>query len=105
MNATASGSTLVRQWSPRRFSFEELFTLFGRDIKDYIDLVPLTPWYRFQFPDGDTFDYGGTPEQTRKEIARFDEWDVQGYEDLLTHSRKLFDARLHRTCRTSPSTT
>ncbi len=74
------------------FLFEELFALFDRDLKDYLKLVPLTPWYRFQFPDGDTFDYGGTPEQTRAEIARFDERDVQGYEDLLAHSRKLFDA-------------
>ncbi len=74
------------------FLFEELFELFGRDLKDYLTLVPLTPWYRFQFPDGDTFDYGGTPEETRREIARFDERDVQGYEDLLVHSRKLFDA-------------
>lgn len=73
------------------FLFEELFDLFGRKLEDYLTLVPLSPWYRFQFPDGDTFDYGGTPEQTRREIARFDQRDVQGYEDLLAHSKKLFD--------------
>lgn len=73
------------------FLFEELFALFDRKMQDYLQLVPLDPWYRFQFPDGDTFDYGGTPEATRREIARFDERDVQGYENLLKHSRKLFD--------------
>ena len=72
------------------FLFEELFQLFGRKLEDYLTLVPLDPWYRFQFPDGDTFDYGGTPEATRAEIARFDPRDVQGYENLLEHSRKLF---------------
>lgn len=74
------------------FLFEELFQLFGRKLEDYLTLIPLAPWYRFQFPDGDTFDYGPTPEDTRREIARFDERDVQGYEDLLAHSKKLFDA-------------
>jgi len=73
------------------FLFEELFSLFDRKLKDYLTLVPLDPWYRFQFPDGDTFDYGGTPEATRREIARHDERDVQGYENLLEHSRKLFE--------------
>src|SRR5512138_541770 len=42
------------------FLFEELFELFGKRLEDYIRLVPLDPWYRFRFPDGDTFDYGGT---------------------------------------------
>lgn len=74
------------------FLFEELFALFGRRLEDYLTLVPLSPWYRFHFPDGDTFDYGGTPEETRREIARFDPRDVEGYERLLEHSRKLFDA-------------
>ena len=82
-----AGSTVVT--AP--FLFEELFELFGRKLEDYLTLVPLSPWYRFQFPDGDTFDYGGTPEDTRREIARFDPRDVQGYEDLLAHSKKLFD--------------
>ena len=46
------------------FLFEELFALFGRRMEDYVTLVPLNPWYRFRFPDGDTFDYGGTIEET-----------------------------------------
>ena len=42
------------------FLFEELFALFGERLADHVKLVPLNPWYRFYFADGETFDYGGT---------------------------------------------
>jgi phytoene desaturase len=73
------------------FLFEELFALFGRRMEDYVTLVPLDPWYRFRFPDGDTFDYGGTIEETLAEIRRFEPADADGYLRLLAHSEKLFD--------------
>jgi phytoene desaturase len=73
------------------FLFEELFALFGRRMDDYVTLVPLDPWYRFRFPDGDTFDYGGTIEETLAEIRRFEPADADGYLRLLAHSEKLFN--------------
>ena len=42
------------------FLIRELFELLGERLEDYVDLVPLALWYRFRFPDGTTFDYGGT---------------------------------------------
>ncbi|MEO1207556.1 MAG: phytoene desaturase family protein [Pseudomonadota bacterium] len=74
------------------FLFDELFELFGKKRADYIDFVPLTPWYRFRFQDGSTFDYGGTVEDTLEEIARVEPEDVAGYQKMLAHSEKLFDA-------------
>ncbi len=73
------------------FLFEELFALFGRRMDDYVTLVPLDPWYRFRFPDGETFDYGGTIEETLAEIRRFEPADADGYLRLLAHSEKLFN--------------
>jgi phytoene desaturase len=73
------------------FLFEELFALFGERLQDHITLVPLTPWYRFQFHDGTTFDYGGTLEQTLAEIRRIEPADCDGYLELLEHSRRIFD--------------
>ncbi len=78
------------------FLFAELSELFGRRTEDYINLVPLSPWYRFRFADGDTFDYGGTLEDTEREIARFEPDDVEGYRRLVAHSQKLFDAGFTR---------
>jgi phytoene desaturase len=74
------------------FLFDELFELFGKSRADYINFVPLTPWYRFWFNDGTTFDYGGTVEDTLAEIRRIEPRDVAGYQRLLEQSRKLFDA-------------
>ena len=74
------------------FLLEELFALFDRRLEDYIRLVPLDPWYRFRFADGDTFDYGGTVDDTLREIARIEPADADGYMRLLEHSRKLFEA-------------
>lgn len=74
------------------FLFDELFELFGKRREDYVTFTPLSPWYRFWFPDRTTFDYGGTVEDTLAEIARFEPKDKDGYLELLEHSRKLYDA-------------
>src|SRR6056300_1584836 len=73
------------------FLFDELFELHGRRRGDYVEFRPLKPWYRFQFSDGDIFDYGGEIEDIEAEIARFDPADVEGYRRLLAHSKKIFD--------------
>ena len=41
------------------YLFEELFSLFNKDISDYVKIVPLDLWYRFVFNDGQSFDYSG----------------------------------------------
>jgi phytoene desaturase len=73
------------------FLFEELFELFDRRLADYVSLVPVEPWYRFEFPGGERLDYGGSLEQTLAEIARFEPRDVDGYLNLLEQSRRIFD--------------
>ncbi len=73
------------------FLFDELFALFGKDIADYVQIVPLPLWYRFHFNDGDTFDYGGGIEQTLAEIRRIHPPDADGYLALLEQSRKIYD--------------
>jgi len=73
------------------FLFEELFELFDKKFADYVTLVPLSPWYRFRFPDGETFDYGDTLDKTLAEIRRIEPGDEAGYRKMLEHSRKLFD--------------
>jgi len=73
------------------FLFEELFALFGRSMRDYVELRPVEPWYRFRFDDGRTFDYGGTLDDTLREIERFEPRDRAGYLRLLEHSRRIFE--------------
>lgn len=73
------------------FLFEELFSLFGERLEDSLKLVPLKPWYRFVFSDGDHFNYGGTLEETLAEIGRIEPRDRDGYLALLAHSRRIFE--------------
>lgn len=73
------------------FLFEELFELLGEHLSDHVELVPLSPWYRFLYPDGTHFDYGGSVEDTLAEIAKVEPKDVEGYRQLLEHSRRIFD--------------
>jgi len=73
------------------FLFDELFDLFGERRADHIEFRELTPWYRFVFPDGDHFDYGGTLEETLAEIRRIEPKDEAGYQSLVQHSKAMFD--------------
>jgi phytoene desaturase len=72
------------------FLFEELFDLFNEKLSDHLNLVPLKPWYRFVYADGDHFDYGGSLEETLQEIRRIEPDDCDGYLKLLAHSKRIF---------------
>ena len=73
------------------FLFDELFSLFDKRREDYIEFVPVEPWYRFEYPDGDHFNYGGTVADTLAEIERIAPEDKAGYLELLKASKAIFD--------------
>ena len=74
-----------------KFLFDELFELFGKKREDYVRFVDLYPWYRIQFADGTSFDYGGTIEQMLEQIRKFSPDDCDGYLKFLAHSKRMFD--------------
>ena len=69
----------------------ELFQLFNKESKDYIDLKPLDTWYRFVFEDGSKFDYSGNEEQMKAQIKEMNPEDVIGYDKLVNFTKKIFD--------------
>ncbi|MEM6454351.1 MAG: phytoene desaturase family protein [Acidobacteriota bacterium] len=73
------------------FLIDELFALHGRRRDDYVSLRTLEPWYRIRFHDGQTFDYSGDLETMLGEIARFSPGDVEGYRQLLQHTKKIYE--------------
>ncbi len=73
------------------FLFDELFELFDRNIENYVEMLPVSPWYRYEFNDGSHLNYGGTVEDTLEEIKRINPDDVEGYKKLLAHSEKIFN--------------
>ena len=69
----------------------ELFELFNKNPKDYIDITPLNTWYRFIFDDGMKFDYSGNEELMKEQIEKINKTDVKGYENLVKFTKKIFD--------------
>ena len=73
------------------YLINELFELFNRNSKDYINLVPLKTWYRFIFDDGLSFDYSGNENEMKKQIEKINKNDVKGYQELLKFTKKIFE--------------
>ncbi|MET0555722.1 MAG: phytoene desaturase [Vicinamibacteria bacterium] len=69
----------------------ELWTLAGRSFEDAVDLLPVTPFYRLAWEDGDTFDYSGDLAATRAQIARRNPADVAGYDAFLAYAEEVFE--------------
>lgn len=70
---------------------EELWQLSGQDIARDVDLVPVMPFYRLNWPDGTNFDYSNDEEQLRTEIEKLNPRDVAGYEKFLRYSACVHD--------------
>ena len=73
------------------YLINELFELFNKNSKDYINIVPLKTWYRFIFDDGLSFDYSGNENEMKNQIEKINKNDVKGYQDLLKFTKKIFD--------------
>lgn len=68
----------------------ELFEISGRDMDDYVTLLPVDPFYRLQWEDGDTLDYWADQEKLEAEIAEREPGDVKGYRKFLAYSQELY---------------
>ncbi len=68
----------------------ELFALSGRDIADYVELLPVSPFYRLLWEDGTQFDYSNDEEALFGQIARLSPPDVEGYRRFLGFSEAVW---------------
>ena len=69
----------------------ELFELFKKDPKDYINLKPLNTWYQFVFEDKSKFNYSGNETEMRNQIEKISKKDVEGYSKLVSFTKKIFE--------------
>lgn len=72
-------------------ALEELFTLCGRRMADYVELLPVDPMYRLCWEDGTVFDYCNDQQRLEQQIAAISPRDVDGYRRFLAYSRAVFD--------------
>ncbi|MFG1173969.1 phytoene desaturase [Erwiniaceae bacterium CAU 1747] len=71
-------------------AIEELFSLAGKRIEDYVDLMPVTPFYRLCWEDGEVFDYDNDQARLEAQIRRISPRDVEGYRQFLAYSKAVF---------------
>ncbi|QRG09788.1 phytoene desaturase [Xanthobacter dioxanivorans] len=70
---------------------EEVFAAAGRRLADYVDLIPVSPFYRLLWPDGRQFDYVNDQPSLDSQIASFNPADVDGYRRFLAYSQAVFE--------------
>jgi phytoene desaturase len=71
-------------------AFEELFAVAGRRLQDYIEFLPVRPFYRLIWDDGDAFDYVGDSAQMVEQIRARNPEDVAGYLKFVEYSRQVY---------------
>lgn len=69
---------------------EELFALSGHHISEYVELMPVTPFYRLMWEDGFVFDYSNDDESLFAQIKAKNPKDVAGYQRFLDYSEHVF---------------
>jgi phytoene desaturase len=72
------------------YLLDELWGLCGKRLADDVTLKALEPFYRIRFNDGTSFTYGGDLDAVRREIAKFEPADVEGFNRFLVESEKIF---------------
>jgi phytoene desaturase len=71
-------------------AIDELFALAGKRTADYVELLPVTPFYRLCWEDGTQFDYANDQVALDRQIHALNPRDVAGYQRFLHYSQAVF---------------
>lgn len=66
---------------------EELWQLSGSKLPDDVDLMPVMPFYRLNWPDGTQYDYSNDEASLRAEILKIAPDDLAGYDKFQEYSK------------------
>ncbi len=72
-------------------SLEEVFAAAGRDMSDYLTLLPVMPFYRLYWENGFTFDYSNDMDAIVGQIKDKSPGDVDGYQRFLSYTEEVFN--------------
>ena len=72
-----------------RHVFEELFATAGRELTDYLTLLPVEPLTRYFYGDGVVLDATRDLQRMAAQIEAIEPRDVEGYLDFLAYAAKL----------------
>jgi phytoene desaturase len=69
---------------------EEVFAAAGKRLKDYVELLPVTPFYRLIWSDGTRFDYVGEQAALEEQIRRISPADLDGYRRFHAYTKEVY---------------
>ncbi len=69
---------------------DQLWTLSGRRRSDYVEFLPVAPFYQLCWEDGYRFDYANDQSAIDAQIRAISPEDVEGYRRFLDYSQDLF---------------
>ncbi|MFS0738265.1 phytoene desaturase [Sphingomonas sp. 1P06PA] len=69
---------------------QELWALSGRDMAADIELMPVMPFYRLNWPDGTNFDYSNDDAGLNREIEKLNPADIAGYAKFLDYAAAVY---------------
>jgi len=70
--------------------FDEIFESCGKKREDYVEFIPLNPFYKIFFENGGSFTYNGNREEVISEIKKFNPDDVNGYIKFYESTKAIF---------------
>lgn len=69
---------------------QDLWALTGHDLAEDIELMPVMPFYRLNWPDGVNFDYSNDETALHREIARVAPGDLPGYDAFSEYAARVY---------------
>ena len=70
---------------------DDLYTLCGRKTADYVQLVPIDPYYNVRFEDGSVFHYNGSMDALVQQVRAFNLDDVEGFLKFSASTEQIFN--------------
>ena len=79
-------------------TIEELFQICGKDMNDYVTLMPVEPYYRLYWEDGKQFDYSQHSEKLREQIKALAPDDLDGYDRFCAYAEQVYEKGYKELC-------
>lgn len=70
---------------------DEVFDSVGESRKDYLEYIPLDPYYRIYFHDKSYIDYNGDTNAMKAQLEKLNPDDAQAYDKFMKYSKRLYE--------------
>ena len=71
--------------------FDDIFAAAGKRREDYIQFLPVNPFYRIFNSQGESFDFNNNAEFMTAQIGKWSLPDKIGYQRMLKATRKIYE--------------